>query len=72
MEYFVIDHMEDGIAVLEQEDGSHRSVPESELPLDVKEGDVLFLQGESYLVDVAETDRRRAAANALLKELFGE
>lgn len=71
MEYFVIDRIEEAIAVLEKEDGSHFSVPTENLYSDAKEGDVIYLQEGHYCVDPEETQRRRAKANALLEELFG-
>ena len=51
MEKLVVDRIVGDIAVLEKEDGSHKEVSVSFLPLGVKEGNVLLFDGENYTLD---------------------
>lgn len=46
-----VDRITQGIAVLEKEDMSHIEVSLNLLPCGVKEGSVLFFDGEAYRLD---------------------
>ena len=62
--YWTVDRIEEGIAVLVTDTGKVFSVPASALG-PIAEGDVL-----SVLPDAAETQRRREAAETMLRSLF--
>lgn len=55
---FIIDRIEDGIAVIE--DGDTRfEVPVSMLNESVKEGDTVILENGVYVSDISATEKRR-------------
>lgn len=72
MERLIIDRFAGELAVCEAEDGSFISLPRCLLPPNAQEGDCLVLHGEEYIVDEAETARRREENFLLQEELFGE
>lgn len=71
MNIYVLERFEDGTAVLECGDGRFIELPRSVLPKRAKPGDVLreYRKGR-YRVDREETDKRKAAADALMKRMF--
>lgn len=66
MEKFIIDRIEEGTAVLETEEKTFVNVPLSDLPLKVREGDVLTFSDGEYLVDKAVTSERKEKIKSLL------
>lgn len=56
---YLIDRLEEGFAVLQNEDGSFVSVESSLIPSNAKEGDVLIFTSNSYFVDKEETKIRK-------------
>ena len=69
MEKLIIDRIEEGFVVLEREDLSCISLPISVIGFTVREGDVLFFDGEKYLKDDNETDKRRQKLLLMQKKL---
>lgn len=71
MNLYVIERFEQSIAVLECGDGSFIRLPRSVLPKRAKPGDVLreYRKGR-YRVDLEETGRRKAAADAWMERMF--
>ena len=69
MEY-IVDRIEDNVAVLEGEDGDMTDVKLAELPEGVKEGDVLELKEGRYRIDCARTQNRREQMEDLFRSLF--
>ncbi|MCM1022623.1 MAG: DUF3006 domain-containing protein [Prevotella sp.] len=65
----IIDRIEDGIAVVETEDG-RMEVPRSELAPDIKEGDVVELADGIYVKNQDETDMRRKKIIELQNSLW--
>ena len=60
MERYIVDRVEDGIAVLEKEDLTHVEIPVSEIDYEVKEGNaLLFESGKLTLDEAYEAERRR-------------
>lgn len=59
MERFIVDRIEDSVAVLECENMSSIEVQLSLLPEGTKEGNVLIFDGTSYSPDKAEETARR-------------
>ncbi|MDD3193013.1 MAG: DUF3006 domain-containing protein [Oscillospiraceae bacterium] len=71
MTYWIIDRMDEGWAVCEKEDGGMARLEVAALPLDVREGDCLFLGGDGrWQIDQEETCRRRQETASRLRALF--
>lgn len=68
----IIDRLEGMFAVCEQDDGSMRSYPQEKFQPEAKEGGCYQINGEIFLLDEAETERRREENVALFAEIFGE
>lgn len=54
----IIDRMDDGIAVLETDNGM-QTIPAEQLPEQARDGDVLQWTQNGYEVDAAATEERR-------------
>ncbi len=65
----VLDRFEEGFAVCEY-NGEYICVPTSMLSPDVKEGDVLRLNGDIYEIDVEMTNIKREKNSYLLDSLW--
>ena len=72
MEFYIIDRIEQGIAVLEKNDCSHLSVSVSLLPKVAKEGDVLLKKGDNWEIDEKMTQQRRNEMEERLSRLFSK
>ena len=67
---YIIDRFEDSFALLERADRTIIKVEKALLPKSAKEGDcILYNQGE-YLIDEAQTARRKENINNLINDLF--
>ena len=70
----IVDRFEADYAVLEiqTDDGEllSKNLPLDWLPEDVAEGDVLRKNSSGYVIDRAETEKRRAAADARIRALL--
>ena len=65
MERYIVDRVEDGIAVLEKEDLTHVEIPVSEIGYEVKEGNVLLFENGKFTLDEAfEADAIAVSGNA--------
>lgn len=57
---YIVDRIEEGIAILEKEDLTHVEAKLSELPLGIREGSVLIFDGNTYTVDTdVEAQRKK-------------
>lgn len=65
----VVDRIENGIAVIENEDGTHIEVKCAVLPMSIREGDAVKLENGRYVIDYDMTDKYRADSKNLLKKL---
>ena len=72
----IVDRFEADYAVLEIESDSgellYKNLPLDWLPEDVAEGDVLRKSASGYVIDRAETDKRRTAAKEKIRALLGQ
>ena len=60
MERYIVDRVENNIAVLEKDDLSHIEIQVSEIAFEVKEGNVLLFENGKFVLDEAyEAERRR-------------
>ena len=67
---YIIDRLEEGLAICETELRKRISVPVSHLPKGIKEGDVLREEEGRFSLDSEETDKRRREMKKTLMDLF--
>ena len=67
---FIVDRIEEGIAVLERDDLAHVEVSFSELPDGTAEGSVLIFDGVSYTFDLDEESLRKKRIYEKQQSLF--
>ena len=68
----IVDRLEEGYAVCEQEDGSMIRIPMDRLPAGIREGDVLAAQGGRYRADQAAAQKRKDEIENKRRLLFGK
>ncbi len=66
----IIDRFEGEMAVCEKPDRTMFNIPRRKLPIESREGDVLIIEGDSIRIDLAETAKRRKAAEDLMKGIW--
>lgn len=72
MKKFTIDRIEEGMAVLECENGDMVNLDVSTLPKNIREGDILEFADGSYFLDDEETKKRKNHIRDLMSNLFEE
>lgn len=70
MKRFTLDRIEEDKAVLECENGECVTLEVKSLPKNIKEGDVLCFEENSYFLDKEETEKRRQKIKSLMDSLF--
>lgn len=65
----VIDRFEGDIAVVEDGE-SIINIPRNKLPFDAKEGDILILSDDKYLIDDVATVNRKKELESRFSKLF--
>ena len=70
MKKYIVDRFEGEFAVLEKADGTTIDVTKSEIP-NAKEGDVIIFNDGAYIIDEAETQKRKEMIAEKMKKLFG-
>ncbi|WP_293972603.1 DUF3006 domain-containing protein [uncultured Ruminococcus sp.] len=70
MKRFTVDRIEEDKAVLECENGECVTLEVKSLPKNIKEGDVLCFEENSYFLDKEETEKRRQKIKSLMDSLF--
>lgn len=70
MNKFIVDRIEEDVAVLETADKTFVNIPLSDLPCGVKEGQVLLFSDGRYLVDLSETAKRKEKIKSLLDSIM--
>ena len=67
----IVDRFEGEYAVCEDSETLRtRNIPKVLLPKGLQEGDCILQQGDNYVIDGAETLRRRQKARELLEKLY--
>jgi len=66
----IVDRFEGDFAVCENENKEMINVCRSELPADVKEGDVLLKMNDKYVIDTAATEERKKKISRMMDELW--
>lgn len=70
---FIVDRIEEGIAVCEKEDLSHVQIPLSSLPKGTQEGSVIIQdENGNYILDRQTEAERRESMLKLQQMLFGD
>ncbi len=67
---YIIDRIEQNIAICEEESGNMVKLPLEELPKGSREGDVLFKINGAFQFDGEETNRRRQKMREKLNRLI--
>ncbi len=67
---YTIDRFEGDYALLEDENRLMKDILIKDLPDEAKEGDVLVKIGDSYSVDLGETERRKKKIQELADDLW--
>jgi len=69
---YTVDRIEDDIAVLFDDDENKTDVPISELPENIKEGDILSFdeENQTYTVDKNKTEQVKSSMEQRFKKLF--
>lgn len=70
MKTYIIDRLEDGFAVCEDEAKEQLLISMEQLPENVKEGDVLQKEDGYFSVNQDETDAKRTRMRRKLMDLF--
>ena len=70
MKRFTVDRIEEDKAILECENGDCVTLELKSLPKNIKEGDVLCFEENSYFLDKDETEKRRQKIKILMDSLF--
>ncbi len=69
MMQYEIDRFEGAVAVC-LKDGFELTINRADLPIGVKEGDILIAAADGYIVDENETAARRERSKSLLDDIF--
>lgn len=67
---YIIDRIEDNIAVCEKEDGAMTSVPISIIKGKIEEGAVIIQNGEFFFVDQEKSRKRKKEIDDLMKGMW--
>ena len=69
---YTIDRIEEDIAVLFDDDDNKTDIPVSELPENLKEGDILRFdeESETYTIDSEKTEQVKLSVEERFKKLF--
>lgn len=71
-EFFVVDRVENNIAVLECPDGKFLNVEVDSLPFKIREGNVLLKKSDgTFMLSNDEEKKRKAQAYSLQEKIFG-
>lgn len=70
MKRFTIDRIEENKAILECENGEFVTLELSSLPKNIKEGDILNFDENSYFLNADETEKRKEKIKNLMSSLF--
>ncbi|WP_033828159.1 DUF3006 domain-containing protein [Bacillus andreraoultii] len=66
----ILDRFEGSLAVCETESGEMIDIEKGYLPKNVKVGDVIIFENNTYTIDQSETEKRRKEIEDLMAELW--
>jgi len=67
---YIIDRFEGDYAVCEDENKQMIDIERDKIPAEAREGDVLIQQGDKYIIDLDETNRRKEKIQRLMDDLW--
>ena len=68
---FSIDRFEGNFAICEnKQTGQMQSIPKSELPSDISEGDIIKFENGKYILDIEATNKEKQEIKNLVDNLF--
>ena len=68
----IIDYIEKDLVVCEREDGSQVHLDREKVPTEAKDGDVLIMSNDVYIIDKLSTTSRKKQIEKLTEELWNE
>lgn len=66
----IVDRIEGALAVCEMDDKSMQNIALTELPVGIKEGDVLAVDNGTYVIDAKQTKERSERIAQKMNRLF--
>lgn len=66
----IIDRFEGHYAVCEKEDRAMIDIKKTDLPSEAKEGDVLDIEGDTIIIDLEATVKRKSEIEKLTEDLW--
>lgn len=66
----IIDRFEENFAVCEKESGEMINIEVAKLPMNIKEGDILIVDGNTISIDEKCTKARKEKINKLAEDLW--
>lgn len=67
---YIVDRFEGNFVLCENDRGEFINIKRKKLPQNTKEGDVLVQKGDSFVIDIEETKKRKEYIEKLAKELW--
>lgn len=69
---YIVDRIEDGVAVLYSDDGSKKEIRLADFPKPLSQGDMVFISDGKYCKNTKEAEERKNKLIALRKELSSD
>ncbi|SHH81095.1 DUF3006 domain-containing protein [Clostridium grantii] len=66
----IIDRFEGKFAICEKEDKTMIDIEKEKLPVEIKEGDVIYENKGRYIIDLKETKKRKSEIENMIKNLW--
>lgn len=67
---YIVDRIEECFVLCENEQGEFINIERKKLPENVREGDVIMQKGNSFVIDIEETKKRKEYIEKLANELW--
>lgn len=67
---YIIDRIEQNIAICEDENGNIVEIPKENLPQDIKEGSCIIEQNSIYILDENSTNKKREEIKKRMDNLW--
>lgn len=68
----IVDRIENGIAVIEEDGNSHFEIKCGQLPMSIREGDVIKSENGRYVIDYDATQQLRTEMKNLQNKIQGK
>ncbi|MBU5591434.1 DUF3006 domain-containing protein [Clostridium sp. MSJ-4] len=67
---YIVDRIEENIVIAEDNEGNIINIPLKNFKHPIKEGDIIFKEGETYFKDPVLTENRRKYVNDFMKGMW--